>query len=559
MTIQFSGDAAASPGEAGGRVWRAAFLALLAAGCAPFWIHPYFPSQDGPSHLYNAWVLAHFERTPIFREYYQLDPLPAAGNLLTQYLLAALLQFVPPLVAEKLLLSLYVALFFVAFRYFLGALTPHADYFAPFAGVLAHNWFLYKGFWNFLFSLMLFFLVAGYCGRRLRWPPGAFLGLLAGGFVLYAAHAISWAMGLLTAAVWAVARLLAATGSGPAGLLRGRLWPAFRHAAPPVLALLPPAVFLLAYLAQSPPASCCVVEPSWKERLSIVYSLGPLGTLAPLDPWLRKILAVFWWIACLVNGILWLRQRRLTGTGPSLLLLGLLCAVVSVVGPDYLRSGAHLGRRVALYALIFLAGWLAAGLPRWPRRWWPVFPLMFCGYSLCTLGMNLPVWREWSARLAEVVRAGGPIRPGTTVLMLDLRSPQPLPANPYLHAAGLFFEKNIVNLRNYEAATDLFLTRFRPERSPYPALGTLRQLESYPPAFDIARYERETAGRVDYVLFAGPAGAETGQTVEDLVGRWYPSVAASYTLTSAFDGAYAAFRLYQRERRPASLGSGSLE
>jgi hypothetical protein len=560
LTILSAGAAAASLGEAGTRVWRVAFLALLAAHCASFWIFPYFPSQDGPSHVYNAFVLARFERTPVFGEYYQLHLLPPAGNLLTQYVLAAMLQAASPLVAEKLLLSLYAALLFASFRYFLGAFTTHVDYFSPFAAVLAQNWFLYKGFWNFLFSVILFFLVAGYCGRRRScWSPGALVLLLAGGFLLYAGHALSWAMGLLTAAFWTWPRLQAAAESRQAGPMTDRFWPAFWQAALPALVLLPPAVLFFAYLAQAQPNSPCLAEAPWRERFSILFSLGFLGTLAPQDPLLRKSLAVFFWTACLVAAAIGIRRRAFTWSGASLLILGLLCAAVTILGPDCALSGTHVRRRIAFYACIFLAGWLAAGLPRWPRRLWPVFPLVFSGFSLLTLAMSLPVWREWSARLTEVVRAGGPIRPAATVLMVDLQGSPSLPVNPYLHAAGLLSAKNIINLRNYEAATDHFLTRFRPERSPYPALGTLRQLESYPPAFDIGRYERETAGRVDYVLFVGRAGAEKGETVDDLVDRWYQPVVAASTLVSTLDGVYADFRLYQRERRPVSVGSGPLE
>src|SRR3974390_1499048 len=45
------------------RLWRSALVLLIILECAPFWIFPYFPSQDGPSHLHNASVLAHYGTT----------------------------------------------------------------------------------------------------------------------------------------------------------------------------------------------------------------------------------------------------------------------------------------------------------------------------------------------------------------------------------------------------------------------------------------------------------------------------------------------------------------
>src|ERR1035441_2510269 len=101
----------------GNRFWRSAFLALMVLECSPFWAYQYFPSQDGPSHLHNASVLANYGSEPIYRQYYRITPVQPAGNMLTQFILAALLKFIEPLLAEKLLLSGYVILFFMSFRY----------------------------------------------------------------------------------------------------------------------------------------------------------------------------------------------------------------------------------------------------------------------------------------------------------------------------------------------------------------------------------------------------------------------------------------------------------
>ena len=85
------------------RVFRIAFVVLLVLQCLPFWIFSYTHSPAGPAHLHNLTV------TP-------------AGNMSTQFLLTS-----------------YVILLFLSFRYLLHALTPHAEPFFLFAGPLTDN------------------------------------------------------------------------------------------------------------------------------------------------------------------------------------------------------------------------------------------------------------------------------------------------------------------------------------------------------------------------------------------------------------------------------------
>src|ERR1700680_1444491 len=79
-----SGGSSPQPGSLGNRFWRFAFLALMVLECSALWVYPYFPSQDGPSHLHNASVLASYGTEVIYRQYYRRTPLQPAGNMVTQ-------------------------------------------------------------------------------------------------------------------------------------------------------------------------------------------------------------------------------------------------------------------------------------------------------------------------------------------------------------------------------------------------------------------------------------------------------------------------------------------
>src|SRR5262245_49019596 len=97
------------------------FGLILVLHLLPVWLFTYFPSQDGPSHLANSIVLKDYGKPGTrYHEFYELrwELFP---NWTSHMLLAGLMTLAPPLIAEKLLLSIYIIGFAWSFRYFLGA------------------------------------------------------------------------------------------------------------------------------------------------------------------------------------------------------------------------------------------------------------------------------------------------------------------------------------------------------------------------------------------------------------------------------------------------------
>ena len=143
------------------------FVFLLGIYLVPIWWFPYFPSQDGPGHLYNAYLLSGWSNSsfPIDRSFFAFNPAPVP-NWLGSVLLALLIKITTPLRAEKLALTLYVVFLPVAMRY--GARSVRSDarylYFLAFAFV--YNWFFHLGMLNFCISLAWYLLFIGYWIRN---------------------------------------------------------------------------------------------------------------------------------------------------------------------------------------------------------------------------------------------------------------------------------------------------------------------------------------------------------------------------------------------------------
>lgn len=529
------------------RFWRLAFLFLLLLEIVSLWSVRHLPTQDGPSHLHNAAVLAGGAAS--YLHYYQTEWFQPAGNISTQILLAGLLRVFEPQNAEKVLVSGYVALFFLSFRYFLRGVSGAADIFSAFAGVAALNLFFYKGFWNFLYSVGLAFWLLGYVTRRAGpWRPAQLALLTAGGLALYLSHVVSWILCLTAVAVLGIPAAVDAFRSGA-----NRRAAVMQYLAP-LAALLPPAALLLFYLGQAVPAGASVAAaaaPGFRDRLYSLYNPDFLRSLVETDLTLGKAVAAA--MALLTVTALWLGWKRgwVWREAARLLPLSAICGVIVMIGPDQQGTGSYIHARVVLYVWLFFVAWLAAA----PRSWtgWPghAVGVALFGLALYAMAGRVQLQREWEGRLAAVEEIGRHIQPGATVLQLNLHRSGPV--DPYLHAVDILTAKQIVDLRNYEASTGTFPIRFRPERSPFPALGTAPQLEAVPPAFDIERYERETDGTVDYLLFIH---GEPGAGARDRETALYAGQLAGYEFQTEADK--GRLRLYQRRagQGPATAVAG---
>ena len=170
------------------------FYVLMSIQVLSVWIIRYYPSQDGPSHLYNAAVLANYDRVPVYREFYSIHVSPA-GNLLAQLLQSGLLKIAGEFAAEKLLLTLYVVLLPLSFRVLLATATAELSPFVLCGLVFLPNFFFYMGFWNFCLSIPLLLFALTYFRRRRRhWTPAAVIAFALLSFLTYSAHLLSWAL-----------------------------------------------------------------------------------------------------------------------------------------------------------------------------------------------------------------------------------------------------------------------------------------------------------------------------------------------------------------------------
>src|SRR6185503_15662579 len=99
----------------------------------------------------------------------------------------------PPLIAEKVFLSLYVISFPLGFLYFLGAVDPAKKPLALLSFGFVYNYLFMLGFFNFVFSVPLAFWTLGYFWkRRSHLTRGNVVVLNLMLLLVYVAHLISY-------------------------------------------------------------------------------------------------------------------------------------------------------------------------------------------------------------------------------------------------------------------------------------------------------------------------------------------------------------------------------
>lgn len=485
------------------------FAGLLLANLLPLWCFRFFPSQDGPAHLENAVILREYAnaRWPAVRTFYTINPNPDP-NWLTHLVLAGLMFVVPPSVAEKLMLSGYVILLPLALRYAVRAVRPEAHFLAVLAFPFVPNLFLHMGFYNFCYSLPLFFFVVGYWLRhrdRFGWREA--LGLMLLGLLLYFGHLVS------LAAAWVLIGVVALWLTALDVWLGTFSWAALRsRVLLPAFAFLPTVILALHFLLRQGEG-----QPATRNGESAWAILLRLEALVSFDA--KEVLVALSVVAGFVlvtTYLLTARPRPVRAAAEDgLLVAAVVFLLLYFLMPAALAGGLFVNYRLTLYPFFALILWFAAQ-PTAHRAKAAVLALG-AGSTVALGLLHFSAFARLNTALAEYVSVADLVEPGRTLLPLSFShvglglDGKDLSARvgPFRHAAGyVAAERHIIDLANYEANTSYFPVRYRPEVNPYLHLGADdttpdHGLESLPPHVDVPGYTARTGQVVEYVLIWG--------------------------------------------------------
>jgi hypothetical protein len=459
-------------------------VAALLPSLAAIWAVPWFVTQDGPAHLYNAQILkASLGPDSPFREVYEVQwkPLPNWAGHLT---LMALLGALPPRAADRAMMSLTLVAFAAAVAWLRWKVAGWRGMVpsALMAALLAMNLTWLFGFSSFLLGSSLFAATLGlWWGWRDRMGPGRALALSALLVLGYFCHPIS--LGLTVAALG----ILALTTPGP-GVPARVGWTGLAG-----LPLVP-----LAFYYRGVMRTGGAFKPVWvdlKDPRSLDSWLARIGWVDPITlgskaalPFVESKSTLYG----LLTPVVWLGLGMATLAAASVLGRGrpgggegepsvwnerrgwAVLAVVLLLGglasPDTLggNHGFYLAQRIFLLGLVCAVPLLEPTGSRLLAR------LGTAALAVAVAVQAAFVWdyaRHSDRVVGEFLRAKPHVGRGTRLaaLLVELRGPYRV--NPLLHADTLLGvgTGNVV-WSNYETAFYYFPVQIRPG-VPHPPEG----------------------------------------------------------------------------------------
>ena len=528
--------------------------ALIIAYLLPIWLFPYFPTQDGVSHVYNSQILTEYGNPDYeFRAYYEINWYPFP-NWLSHFALAMLMFVFPPLIAEKVFLSLYVILFPLAIRYFLNAAhgdapenlrrdTPRnvdAKFAQPnhltkepgqqslviLSFTFIYNYLLLMGFYNFAVSVPLFFLTLGYWYRHrdaLNVKRAVLLNLLI--VITYFAHLISYAFILFSIALLSVLHFYHISE-------QGELAYRFRQALRPVLrtglTVLPAALLLLVYL---PTSDLLAGEPpafGLSRVGELLYNLLSLEVLIAFNE--AQALIAYAVVALLIFLVAWTlkdRPSRYRHISRSFLILfGVLFGLYLIL-PNSVGPGGWVNDRLAILATLTLFAWVRVGdKPPWRQVFTGIVTLLAV-VNLLFIGV---LCKNLNAELQAFNAFVGKVEKNKVILPLHFEPRgSSLKVGIFVNAANYYcLDNGGINLGNYEVQFDYFPIRFKADfETPVQAKEWVQIVHWQPEEIDLCGY----ADNVDYLLLWGTPD-------EPVVAA---AIEACYTLIAA-EGTLKLFR-----------------
>jgi hypothetical protein len=426
------------------------FAILTFAHLIPVWAFAYLPTQDGPAHLNNAQIIKDYANpTAGYSDIFELrmTPLP---NLTSHLLLAALLFAAPPLIAEKVLVSLYVVGFAYSFRYYLGAFGPRCVPLSWVGLLLVYQRCFWMGFYNYCLGMVLLWVVVGYC---LRWRgvvgPRQVLTLLLLFTAAYFTHLAAFLIAL-------VAALGAVILAPPRRLLAG---------AGVVIAAAPGACLTVYYLESTgffrayPPSAHFGLASLGRDLAAFdeelfAHHVGSVvaGTLVLV--FLLVLLAVFT-----------IAERRhdgdADGAGPLFpIVLGLfLLAAYFLVPGDLAEHGGFLKTRLAPVVFLTCIACFRESAHFEVRLFFRALTIVLVGLNLTLVTLTVAAGNQELQQFNVGIQSVGT---GQRLFVLQT-DPRPTPlVNPLLHAADYYcLGTRNVNLDNYQAEMLHFPVNYR--------------------------------------------------------------------------------------------------
>jgi len=486
------------------------------------WIFDYFPSQDGPTHISNALAFLEYFNPEynVFREYYVIN-YSLTPTWFTHLILASLLSFLSPTIAEKVFLSSYIILFPIAVLYALHSINPNTSFLSFLTYPFIFNLLLHLGFYSFCFSLIMFFFVIGFWIRhqdRFSQRDTIIFTILS--LLLYLFHISVWSwtfFGITILVVWLT--LLDFIHQQKSGNINWHiLWTSFKiRALIPFYACLPTLLLIAAFLVDKQFATIDSDIP-YIERFVKLLSLYSLVSFDLIEIFPSILLSLLFGLISSHLFITKLQYRKIIQWDGLLLIfiaysiLYMISPETILITPNRMQGGGYIDQRLNLFPFFALLLWFATQEYSTSLKKRIQYTAIVISVSM--LIMHMYKYAEFNEYIADYLSGMEEVELNSTVLGLSFSSLGP-PKNGttpskrvelFTHTVDyIAAQRYSVSFTNYEANHGYFPLIYRPELNPYNHLAQNDVDIEIPleAELELQNYTQHTKGKLDYILLWG--------------------------------------------------------
>ncbi|HYC61255.1 MAG TPA: hypothetical protein VEK79_16990 [Thermoanaerobaculia bacterium] len=444
------------------------FIAVALLHLAPIGSVRYLPTGDGPTHIYNAWVLhglATGDAPPNIERAYKIDRRPHP-NWSGHVLMALAMTVVSPLFAEKLLIALILIVMLGGTWFLATSVDPRNDVYAFLAFPFTWTQSLVAGYYNHSLGIGLFLIILGIWWRRRNRPTIASIALLA-------------LLLVLCNFTHPMATLLACGAIVLLSLLTRRF--------AQIVAIVPviPLLAMFGTTSESNTGKSLVLSIDW----NAAAILARIDTLFAFNHDIKPVAITIAVLYAVLIVFTLVRGKRGEANAIGILALALIAMmfwIPAAAGTRDLFTG-----RMQPFVFLILPAWFAPLEGR--RRIALAALLTIAGVIMGAFAFERI--RRFGRELETMIAIFAPIERNTTLLPLFFERPMSaslVPLFPHF-ISYVALEKQLVDLANYEPATHYF-----PIADRGPALGS-HAIDTNPGGIDLAH----PLARADYVVTYG--------------------------------------------------------
>ena len=479
--------------------WLIAYGLLTLIYVLPVWLITYFPSQDGPCHLYNAFILNHYnDPNYTFKQFYDIR-YSLIPNWTSHALLALFLQFTTPLGAEKLLLTGYIILMATALLYLTTAVQKDAKPLAFLGFPFIYNGLFVMGFYNYVLGIGLMLISIGYWWRNVQ-DSGRktilILGILM--LLLYFTHPLALSLAMFSILMITLFNLTNRSITLKQALLS-------------LTPFLIPTTLLLCHMEGGP---WQWGDWTFNRLLMFFWENGSLVYHSPRQMMPARILT--WTFSALVfyslmkehvfQKGLWFNPRR--SPKDFFFFLSLAFLMFYFIFPDRMSGGAVIKGRLSFLPFLIIIPWISWKMPTALKN---LVGALLMVLAVAYVGQASVYHKRLSSELEIYMSGANVIKPNSVILPLcfDAVGSGSI-IGTFQHPAGYYgCLAGGIDLGNYEAGTGHFPTVFKIDFQ----RPDIAAMEKTPGRFDFPRWVHQ----IDYIItWALPEPSETASRLNRL-------------------------------------------